>query len=469
MTAFSTRIKLRDDLLPVPPRRVTLLGMHRGLCVLVALLGLFCASPLRAQGASDQPADGDEQQQRGATTEQPTRTGGIRQWAQQAALAGQGVPGLVAPDAERPLTLFQGIPSYVRYQTWWFILYVQDIPVLDPVYWDRAIGDPWMLNPGTKEKLESTPSVARLYFYGYYMAALQRFHFTPNPERVYGTAFTSSNTPVSLALGGGSEGFFTGLAQTLGNRFSAEEGADLLFSMLTRVPGLTQSRESWQGWKMLAIHSGFWLAGAWLAYQLARDQGLIRAGHWFRFRGSEFGVGTFASLGDLGVSLKPSLSADVRFVVPGVEAAFGMTGRADPDPTRENLVFESGFRTNWLRSFSRWLRWDVFAFVGARYAALVTSPVGENRVRFLGSLNARRENFFREGLTVSVDSGVNTDVSTQAGWYVSLAAENVRDGLVAGMRFSVLQFHDRPEEDVGATIFLALPTEPEWLGLRRRS
>ncbi|MBI5498142.1 MAG: hypothetical protein HY904_24280 [Deltaproteobacteria bacterium] len=371
-----------------------------------------------------------------------------------------GISGLPRRAVEDPFGLFTGIPDNVRYQTWGFVLTVQNIPILETGYWDRAIGGPYDLNRSTNVKLRQLPAVLRMVFYDNYMRSLGVFALDRSPDAAYRAGgLENAWTSVHLGLTGpDSQALFSQVSGALSSRFSPEEMADLAVWLLAQALPHKFTRDEWRHAQHVAFYNAAWVGAAFFGYQFSQNNAQLRGGRWFQL--SNFSVGTFATVRRLGVRWRPDYAADLRFSVPGMETSFTVGGRLDDRPETELLGLDAGVRVNWLNYFARSMGWDLFAAARAHHTLLHTTAARERDLTTEGRLSGRRENLGDlDGLALGVDGAVRTDWYRTAAVEGSVAVEHVPAEAAAGMRLSTVGYRDKRSEFAWA-FFLAAPFRP---------
>ncbi len=363
---------------------------------------------------------------------------------------------LPTPLEQDPLALFTGVPDYVRYQTWGFVLTIQNIPILEPAYWDRAIGSPYNLQRSTAEKTRQLPSAMRISFYNYYLSRLRSFRFVENPGRaVRGGALENAWSPTRLELDGDVNSLYATMGQALGSRFSPEEMADLIVFGVARDP-IKRTEEDWRHIQHLFFYNAAIMGAVWFGYQFSRNAAQLRGGRWWRF--SRWGVGSFLTVRRLGANWTPTYSADIRFSVPGVETAFSVGGRVATDAGTEQLGFDHVLRVNWLNYFARSLGWDVFAEGKAHYVGVHVDDKLTGRLTAESRLSGRREHILDvEGLTLGVDVGGRVNIN-EVGMDTSWAMESPADEMAVGFRMAGVANRQRTG-NVEWAFFVAAPIQ----------
>lgn len=363
-----------------------------------------------------------------------------------------------------------GLPDFARFQTLGLIVQLQQIPVLDPGYWRSVVGDPFSLGRGTREKVRTTPSAMRLAFYGFYQDQLGALFYERNPNRVYrqgmDNAWTSSFGSLPPDRAPTVLGRFAG---TLLNRFSTEELVDLSVYSLASQPAAPRSREKWNRALNVVIYNAAWMAAVYFLVQLTQDQGALRGGRWFTWKGNAWAWGLFASLSRLGFSLRPQLNAEMRFSVPGVETSFVASGEVRQEPNPDNLGtqrlgLEHQLRLNVLSYFRRSLGWEVYAVGGLRYSALEDTLDNRRRPQMRGSVSARREGVLGQaGNTLGLEAGASTSLLGDAQLSGAATLENTAEEIAFGVRANVYRVPERNTGEFRATTFVAFSLQPPFV------
>jgi hypothetical protein len=302
---------------------------------------------------------------------------------------------------------------------------------------DRIVGDPWALNPSTAEKLERFDARLHLQMDSAVAANPSPILSATAMPPVAGMQ-DNHGLPPMLVNAKAAGPVFTDAANRMTNYFTPEELIDLGVYYLSKQPFFPKTQAGWDAAKSDIISNAVPIALAVLAVGAASNQGTVSVdGKIFKVKDSDFKMGWYSSVRNLGISLMPALRGGLSAQNGKYESTAGLVYDVNPGPGLERAGVELSMREHVLRSLVAPSGWDIGFFTGGHYSLLNGNVVEQGKFRQEFDFYAKKDHFADTPTLEALGSAsFSTDFKTQTSTKVNIGFDDLRYDLAGGFSFA---------------------------------